>query len=243
MEHIFFPILLNEFLSPGFLEGVREKFHYGETLKAEFQAVAEEMLPLMRRDAFWERGKCSLQSRNLSEQTAGAPQDFDASEELVIMSLGEGLDNLQESYHVKGLLSQSYMLEVLADELLMKAYEAYNRYIDVNTGQHVARYRFPGSEKEFPLEKIPKLLEGMTKRITCNAAFCMSPKKSVVFIARLTTDEDIRCEGVCAGCGNLHCVNRIADDKAARRLIEKMTDLPLHYGYRRIFGNLRLDIK
>lgn len=43
----FFPNLLNNFLSPAFLEGVRQKYHYDKTQAFEFQVVAEEMLPLI----------------------------------------------------------------------------------------------------------------------------------------------------------------------------------------------------
>ena len=42
----FFPNVLDKFLSPTFLEEVRKKFHYDETQIHEFQAVAEEMLPV-----------------------------------------------------------------------------------------------------------------------------------------------------------------------------------------------------
>ena len=53
----FFPNVLDKFLSSAFLEGVRKKYHYEETQASEFQVVAEEMLPLMREEAFWERRK------------------------------------------------------------------------------------------------------------------------------------------------------------------------------------------
>lgn len=39
------------------------------------------------------------------------------------------LDDLQESYHEKEQLSESYMLEALASELLLMGYGAYNRYV------------------------------------------------------------------------------------------------------------------
>ncbi len=198
----FFADVLDGFLTPAFLEGVRKKFHYGDTLVVEFRTVAEEMLPLMRREAFWERKEASPQNQ---KQTKGVVY------EEVVLSLGSGVDCLQESYSQKGLLSQSYMIEVLAGELLMQSYNAYNHYIRHNTDWHVARYHFPGSEEEFPLEILPRLLKELTPQITCNSAFCMSPKKSVAFIAELTKDEKVHCEGVCVGCNNIGCSNRVAD--------------------------------
>ena len=60
----FFPNVLDKFLSPTFLEEVRKKFHYDETQIHEFQAVAEEMLPLMREEAFWEKSVYSGKNKH-----------------------------------------------------------------------------------------------------------------------------------------------------------------------------------
>ena len=200
----FFPDVLDKFLSPAFLEGVRKKFHYDKTQALEFQAVAEEMLPLMREEAFWERrassGKNPYQSKLHS-----------VLQEQVVMSLGNGIDCLQERYNDRQLLPQSYMIEVLASELLLQGYAAYNRYIRKNTKWHVARYHFPGSEDDLPLEMLPELLKSFTPLIVCNSSFCMLPKKSIAFIAELTQDEKIRCRGICVGCSSLNCSNRMAE--------------------------------
>lgn len=228
----FFSEVLDEFLTSVFLEGVRRKFHYGEIQKAEFQAVAEEMLPLMRGEAFWERKEFSVQNTYGTEMP-------DRAEEKVVMSLGNGVDDLQESYSKKGMLSQSYMLEALASELLMRGYHAYNRYISENTDWHVARYHFPGSEESFPLEMLPQLLKGFAQRITCNAAFCLLPKKSVIFVSELTKNEKIHCRGICIGCDNLSCPNRVADNDPVKRRMDELADMPLTYGYHRILGNIR----
>ena len=218
----FFPDVLDEFLTSDFLEHVREKFHYGETRKAEFQTVAEEMLPLMRKEAFF------LEERQTEKNSV--------IYENVVMSLGKALDDLQESYSKKGLLSESYILEVLASEVLLRGYEAYSCYVRGNTDWHVAKYHFPGSEEAFPIEMLPQLLQNVTLQVTCNDAFCMQPKKSVAFVAELTQDEKVQCQGICVGCHNLHCANRITDDNPVKRRITEMTDMPLTYGYSRIFG-------
>lgn len=225
----FFPDLLDKFLLPAFLEKVRKKFHYNETQVLEFQAVAEEMLPLIREDAFWERKVFSGESQNQREVS-------NVLQEQVVMSLGNGVDCLQERYSERGLLSQSYMIEVLASELLLQGYAAYNRYIRENTDWHVARYHFLGSEEKFPLEMLSDLLKELTPLVTCNSAFCMLPKKSVAFIAELTQDDKVQCRGICVGCNNLNCLNRMGDDDWPRNFLSVMTDIPLTYGYRRIFG-------
>lgn len=226
---VFFPDVLDQFLSPAFLEGVRKKFHYDETQASEFQAVAEEILPLMREEAFWE-GKILFGENQHQREACSVKQ------EQVVMSLGNGVDCLQERYSERELLSQSYMIEVLASELLLQGYAAYNRYIKKNTDWHVARYHFLGSEEDFPLEKLPALLKELTPLVTCNSAFCMLPKKSVAFIAELTQDDKVRCRGICVGCNNLNCSNRIADSGLAWKRLSGITDMPLTYGYGRIFG-------
>lgn len=198
----FFPDLLDKFLLPDFLEGVREKFHYGDTQKDEFYAVAKEMLPLMRKEAFWA-------SKEFLLKDSYQPEISDAAYEQVVMSLGKEIDCLQEQYSEKGMLSQSYMIEVLAGELLMQGYDAYNRYVKEMTDRHVAKYHFLGSEEAFPFEMLPQLLEELTGQVTCTSAFCMSPKKSVAFIAELTRDESVQCKGICVGCNNVRCPNRI----------------------------------
>lgn len=168
-----FSDLLDGFLQPSFLETVQQKFHYEKTRLNELQAVAKQMLPLVKRDAFWER----REDRSLSGETAEAAEVI---YEDVAMTLGSGIDALQEDYHQKGMLSESYMLEVLAGELLMQAYRAYNRYVKEHAKRHVARYHFPGSEEEFPLAKLPQ-------------------------------NQEIQCESICTGCGNIHCPNRMED--------------------------------
>ncbi len=221
----FFPELLDEFISTDFLKKVRAKYHFGEEQASLLQSAAEELLPQIRQEAFW--------IRQASFNNEWQSKDSDTIYENVAMSLGNGVDLLQESYCEKGLLLESYMVEVLASELLMRAYDAYNRYVIEHTPYHVARYHFPGSEKTLPLEMLPQLLNGITQKITCNSAFCMQPKKSVLFISELTQDETISCKGICVGCTNTACPNRVEDDNLIRK---RMTDVPLTYGYSRIFG-------
>lgn len=220
----FFPELLDSFLDGDFMKKVCKKFHYEEIHLRELQAVAEEMQPLMRRDAFWE--VCAPWMWNGGEKT-------DAVYEGVVMTLGKELDCLQESYHKKGMLVESYMLEALASELLLQGYKAYNCHVKEAGGWHVARYHFPGSEKNLPLEVLPHMLSRFSVQVSCNEAFCILPKKSVVFLAELTQDEKVKCEGICVGCGNTRCSNRMEEDAQIERTI---TDMPLTYGYQRIFG-------
>lgn len=225
----FFSDVLDKFLLPSFLKEVRKKFHYDETQAYEMQIVAEEMLPLMREEAFWERKVFFGENQHQSETCS-------VIYEQVVMSLGNGVDCLQEKYSERELLSQSYMIEVLAGEILLQGYAAYNRYIRKNTDWHVARFHFPGSEEDFPLEMLPDLLKKLTPLITCNSAFCMQPKKCAVFIAELTQDDNVQCRGICIGCNAVNCPNRMTGDVMTQKRPTVMHDRPLPYGYSRIFG-------
>ncbi|MCM1284070.1 MAG: hypothetical protein NC180_10305 [Muribaculaceae bacterium] len=200
----FFPEIFDEFLSPDFLKEVRQKFHYDEAQALEFQEVAEKMLPRMREEAFWERRVSPGENKHRG-RTDGVVCEH------VVMSLGNGVDRLQESYNEREMLSQSYMLEVLAGEVLLRGYAAYNRYVKNNTDWHVAAYHFPGSEEDFPLEMLPEMLKELTPAVTCNSAFCMRPQKSVAFVAELTKDDNVLCRGICAGCSNTDCSNRMVE--------------------------------
>lgn len=205
----FFPELLDELISTDFLKKVREKYHFNKEQATQLQAVAEEMLPKMWNEAFWIRQESFASTEWQSE-------DFNTTYENVALSLGNGVDLLQESYSEKGLLLESYMVEVLASELLMRGYDAYNRYVMEHTPYHVTRYHFPGSEETLPLEMLPQLLNDLTQKISCNSAFCMQPKKSVVFISELTQDETISCKGICVGCTNTACPNRTEESSGER---------------------------
>lgn len=224
----FFTDLLDGFLGADFLRMVHKKFHYGEEQFEVLAAVAGKMLPMMRKEAFWERGS--------AHSYVGEQEDSGALYEAVVMSLGEGLDGLQEAYSRKGMLLEAYMLETLAGELLMKSYSAYNRYAMANGTWHVARYHFPGSDEKFPLEILPDILKKLSAKVSCNSCFYMKPKKSVVFMAELTQDQGVWCEGVCTGCTSMNCPNRIGQNLYREYMNRLGADLPLNYGYSRIFS-------
>ena len=99
----FFPNVLDKFCHLLF-RGSTQKFHYDETQIHEFQAVAEEMLPLMREEAFWEKSVYSGKNKHQSES-------YSVIYEQVVMSLGNGIDCLQERYSERKMLSHSYMIE------------------------------------------------------------------------------------------------------------------------------------
>lgn len=222
-----------------FLRSVCKKYHYQDEDYESLCSVAESMLPLVR------GGLCMKHRLFAHMESMEAPDDAVMPERYpaaglccaeAAITLGEGLDKLQAAYMENGRLSECYMVEALASELLLQAYTAYNRYVAENTDYHVARYHFLGSEPEYPMDMLPDMLMRLDAQIVCNEAFCMLPKKSVAFVAELTNDETIHCRGICIGCNSRHCPNRMDEGVNIGRLIADMTDVPMSYGYSRIFG-------
>lgn len=226
----FFTDLLETFTEEHFLRGVCGKYHYQDTDYQSLFETAERMLPLMREQACW--------NHRLFELSGGQGIPAGRYTEAAF-TLGKGLDLLQEEYAGKGALSECYMVEALASELLLQAYAAYNSRVAEETAYHVARYHFLGSEAAYPLSALPELLKRLEMPVSCNGAFCMIPKKSVAFVTELTAEETVRCPGICVGCkgpAGRSCPNRVEEGLQLGRLIADMTDVPLSYGYSRIFG-------
>ena len=150
------------------------------------------------------------------------------------------------------------MIEVLSSELLLKSYQAYTQWVAGHRELHVARLHFlgaeipendaPGSEiletassdkklsSRLRLENLPALLQELQLPVTCNEAYCMIPKKSVVFYAELTKDAFTKCAGICLGCGRRDCPNRMEEKENFPLRFADMTDRPLSYGYAKIFS-------
>ena len=162
-----------------------------------------------------------------------------------------GIDELQEKYLQNGFLTESYMIEVLSSELLLESYRAYTEWVVVHRNLHVARLHFLGGEISetseqkisslLRLANLPMLLQELALPVTCNAAYCMIPKKSVVFYAELTKDPFTKCAGICLGCGRRECPNRMEEKENFPLRFADMTDRPLSYGYARIFS--KADVK
>ena len=196
-----------------FLHSVMEKYHYDPEEYPNLKRLAGEMIPCLETEAGW-------QDREIQETFPGRDQSFLA----VGITLGKGIDELQEKYLQNGFLTESYMIEVLSSELLLESYRAYTEWLVV-----------------LRLANLPMLLQELALPVTCNAAYCMIPKKSVVFYAELTKDPFTKCAGICLGCGRRDCPNRMEEKENFPLRFADMTDRPLSYGYARIFS--KADVK
>ncbi len=138
----------------------------------------------------------------------------------VVMTLGAGIDILQERYQRTDRMLESYMVENISGELLMEGYRQFGEWIASKTQWKVKAFHFPGGEKAFPLELLPELLKttGQQKG-TCNRECCMQPKKRGAFLAELSAgscekagESGSACDGtgemrgVCEGAGEMRGV-------------------------------------
>lgn len=128
------------------------------------------------------------------------------------VTLGAGIDRLQEQCSDSGSVSGAYMLECLGSVLLQKAYDTVDELLRENTGLFVQRYIFPG-DGELPLSENARILERIREAdaadppaVSCNGSYVLTPQKSVVFVAVL--GEDRRDRHLCDTCRSVNCPNR-----------------------------------
>ena len=207
-----------------------KKYHYDPEEYPNLKRLAGEMIPCLETEAGW-------QDREIQETFPGRDQSFLA----VGITLGKGIDELQEKYLQNGFLTESYMIEVLSSELLLESYQAYTKWVADHRELHVAGSSEKKLNDRLQLENLPVLLWELQMPVTCNAAYCMIPKKSVVFYAELTKDPFTKCAGICLGCGRRDCPNRMEEKENFPLRFADMTDRPLSYGYARIFS--KADVK
>lgn len=214
----FFETVVQEASHSLFLRKVAGKYHYSKEELPLLKEVRDAMLSCMKGKAAWE-----WFSNSKTESSF-----------LVAMTLGADIDQLQEQYLLQQRLSEAYMVEALGSEILLKGYEALNQWVKEHTEYFVERYFFLGSDDNYPLTSLPQVLEKCTLPLSCNQSFCMLPKKSVVFVAKLTKDKEAVCPGICVGCTSENCPNRMP--YASQTGLLAATDKLLNYGYGKIFG-------
>ena len=162
-----------------------EKYHYSPEEYPNLKRLAGEMIPCLETEAGW-------QDREIQETFPGRDQSFLA----VGITLGKGIDALQEKYLQNGFLTESYMIEVLSSELLLKSYQAYTEWLVVHRDLHVARLHFLGGEISetseqkisslLRLANLPMLLQELALPVTCNAAYWRTSEPLMMRLSNFT---------------------------------------------------------
>lgn len=128
---------------------------------------------------------------------------------LCVVTLGAGIDAMQEIYTEAGELLSVYMLDCLSSVMLEKAYEQIEQILFEETGLHVGKYQFP--ETGVALGQVYEILKEMSIQmeklpVTCNESCMMSPKKSVVFIVGM--EKEKKNVSICDTCPQKNCEHR-----------------------------------
>ena len=100
-----------------FIEQVMRKYHFSTEEKEALQQVYEKVRTYMAPYAIY----------RINTRMRGVPLLDAEQSALVAMTLGEGVDRLQEYYEREHALSESYMVECVANELLLQMYADFNQ--------------------------------------------------------------------------------------------------------------------
>ncbi len=224
-----------------FIEGVMVKYHFSVNDRELLLQVYENVRRYMTPYAVY----------RINSRMRGNPLIDNNQCAMVAMTLGDGVDRLQQYYEQEDELAESYMVECLANELLLFMYAEFNRSYPRFHRRYVQRYVFIG--EELPLTCMGEIVDEIYGRnhqgekqeqdIRANEYGVLLPSKSVVFFAILSENPSQNCQGICINCGNVNCENRMRDTRQIgerqSRVDEKdetaATGMELHYGYQRIF--------
>lgn len=214
------------------LENLIQRYHFQKDDLPMLQSLYKAVLPLIHARAY------SLWKPSALETEL---EDYSA----VLLTLGDGIDALQEVYLERQCISEAYMLDCIGLSLLTGVYEDYAGQMQLQTGMRAVRLHFIG--ERYPFSMLDKIADLMGKTdISYNAQYVMTPKNSVAFLLELEAS-DIPTEGVlegahraaarsslchvrlahiCETCANMNCPYRQKED--------------YNYGYQRIFGSRKI---
>lgn len=210
------------------LEKIIKRYHFRDTDRHSLQALNRALFPLLQIKGYylW-KGK--------------AAQDLYEDYAVVFLTLGSGVDDLQDIYLARQCLSEAYMIECITMEILNQAYEVLVKKLQKETGKWAAKIDFLGDT--YPLEMLPKLYEGFEQMdITFNEQLVLSPRKSVVFLLPMSEKRMENPCHICENCNNTECLFReetLKNEKEIKLVNKRKKIFPMQantYGYQRIFG-------
>lgn len=227
-----------------FIDRVVEKYHFSVEDRESLLLVYDKVRSYMAPYALY----------RINNRMRGVPLIDKEQSAIVAMTLGEGIDRLQDYYEKRNELSESYMVECLASELLLQMYAEFNQNYPKFHRRYIKRYVFIG--EELPLSMMQSLLDELYGKneesntdkmeITANPYGVLMPSKSVVFFAILSDNPSQKCQGICQNCGNIECENHMREinqiqtrTKCEEEACTILTPQQLNYGYQRIFGYQR----
>lgn len=227
-------MLLDVTLGQKDMDNLLGRYHFQPSDSQKLQAMYEAVKPLLEVKAYYLWGVPELHV-DLETYTA------------VFLTLGAGIDALQNVYLAGNHMSEAYMLECIGLELLSAAYEAYAAKMQLLSGKWAVKLHFIGDK--YPFEYMDIIHRAMGEiDITYNDQYVMSPQKSVAFFLEMRQAEagaspqdrtgltekrqqaahthkalcHVRLAHICGDCKNVDCEYRHKENYT--------------YGYQRIFG-------
>lgn len=166
-----------------------KKYHFDENTRERLNGMYQAVLPL------------------LEVQAAVIPEK-DTNQALCGVTLGKGVDELQELYSSRGAVMEAYMIECLAMELLGSAYCQLAEEFWKSEQKWLDEFRFFGDA--LPFEEMPMAVKRLQMGISCNEVLALRPTKSVVFQATLKKTKGNGHGMICKFCRNVSCPIREA---------------------------------
>lgn len=173
---------------------VAERYQFQESDHFEIDTLYAALYPLIEAEVYY---------RILPEPEKGR------REAVCVVTLGSGIDAMQESYMQAEEVLYGYMLDCLGNAMLEKAYRQVEDILLEETGLYAGTYHFP--EDKASLEHARDIVKEMSMQLPnmlvgCNEACMMQPKKSVVYTVSLKKEKEETC--ICDGCMLETCLHR-----------------------------------
>lgn len=171
-----------------------KRYHFSDEDFSKLNTLYEAFSPLLNIIAYYEY--------NLDLPTVDYKNYY-----TVLITLGKNVDIIQDLYSKNHCISEEYMLECIANELLLKSYEECINFLQHETKNFAKQLDFLGDK--YPIDLFPDIAKYFPDtEITYNKQLVLSPKKSVVFFLPMGTVKKLTSCNICSNCGNKDCVLR-----------------------------------
>jgi len=179
------------------LQSLTDRFHFAKQDYPVLKSLYQELLSQV--DA-----KCFFHIYSEGD-LPGIPYQKYA---VVLATLSGQTDDYINSKTDAGIISEAYMADCLALELLAQSYALAADRIHQVTGLWANACQFPGNE--YPISMTAELLKCFSDLpVRTTKAGVMVPAKSVVYITSLTVKKPSHdCTHICKGCRNYSCASR-----------------------------------
>ena len=129
-----------------FIDGVIDRYHFEKKDKETLINIYERLNDVI----------APMAAYRINQRVTGHKVIDDNPAAIVVLTLGQGPDEIKDKYTKDGKLDKSYMLDCITNEMLMNMYVEFNQTYAKYHRRYVKRYVFIGDE--ISTEKIPELL-------------------------------------------------------------------------------------